>query len=873
MEHQTKELLGKLGDLHCLTKRSLLKRNDNEKWVWGFRLIRKSNFFNADKLIAKRICRDVQGWILNHDTYIQSYFNKVKLFQYPELCKSFKQIATSEFQEALFQLILLSRDIQGIEIASSNAISILNSSGFQFFNRDMHGIKVTYADLSASYFYNSNLEGSDLSHANISFSNLEYTSFKGCDMRNTSHGWILIGEMKKCEEAWLSPSGKYFISDSNSCYGKFFNLWTLNENGMDKTQNPQEITGKPIQFSPSENYFIFLLNDSFYAIHDIAENVNLPEKFPSPKEFSISQSDTYLAYFSSDNALWIKNLKTEITSLVMNFDAKPIFIKWSPSEEFLLIGKSNRESILWDWRNCKETWHYYFDFNLKNDPLDHIFSCNGKFIGIYQLRNPRSMFWIWNTKKNALKSFSFKEKGEFCLQFSPVFENILIKCGRPSSLWNAEVSELLTNFNGFYSLEPAFVFSPCGNYIFLLCKHRGALGIYDCKKNDTVRFINCYLGLTNYRISVKCPQLAIKIFSSECVVIADSNLIKNLYDFLDKNRNLVSIASFSFDDKYFATCYKLEIKIWDMRSKSIVSIINTNEEIASIQFSPCSDVLVTKSNPSDPLTATIWNWKKNKMIWRDKFITPIRVISFSISGNFYAIGSGEYVYIFKNRHKIHLIESEWEKRKIYILCGSFTCCENYFIYGNDKGYINFFSLISQNIEKKIFIGTSRIHLLSISAFAEYIAVLDKNGKLTIWNFITEPTIIYETDFSLNSKLQSIILSPRGNYIILQIRDAHSFEIFDFNKGQVIYKSSSCLRSIESISWSPSGNFISAAYLGFFGIWDFSILTEKNQTNVECLSWASSLRHFNIKWCDFSNAIMDDKNIILFKEFHKQMNPH
>ncbi|CAG9334982.1 unnamed protein product [Blepharisma stoltei] len=727
----------------------------------------------------------------------------------------------------------------------------------------MHGIKVPYADLSASYFYNSNLEGSDLSHANISFSNLEYTNFKGCDMRNSSHGLIPLAEMKQCKEAWLSPTGKYIVWDFYSPSCPLFQIQKI-----ESIQNSQQIIGKPIQFSPQENYIIFESLEKKYAIHSLLNNKCLKYQFESSKLFAFSPSEKYLAFYSF-GTLCIRDLQTDLICSSTSFQLRLFYINWSPIEDFVLV-QSARDWIIWDIRNSIKIQQFDFGNNYHDYPKDFAFSWHGKYMVIYNSKYSEDTFLIWNSQTKAVINIQTIEKEQFEIKFSSTHEKIFVKSGRHLSIWNAETSEELARSKDYYDTLSAAVMSPIGDYIFIYGDD--GLGLYDCENNVAEKSINYYdFESCQYVATKKRPQIVFK----GLLLQIDYNFSHNLDDFLRKNSNAANSACFSCDDKYFATSnYNRVINIWDMRKKEIISALKTDEPPASLFFSPSSKFLVVKSSISEPIEATVWNWKKKAIIWKHCFVTPIRVISFSISENFWAVGSGSIIYIWDKNSIMHIIDSNWDITSTAILDGSFTENENYFVYGNDRGEINFFLLRSKSIEKTISLGISRMMIFSNSS--QYVAIYDRNSNLKIWNIIDDPFIAYEVNEIKN--LQSIIISTDGNYVILQRKGDCSFEILDTLKGCTIFRSKNCIHKIKWISWSWSGNFIIATSKGFIGIWDFKALMSKRSIDlafndkaslneIECLDWARSSNNFNIRNCDFSDAKMSDNNWLSIKEIN------
>ncbi|CAG9336140.1 unnamed protein product [Blepharisma stoltei] len=200
-----------------------------------------------DYMITHKIACDISAFQSNEDILL-SYFNKVNISENIKLySKYFQEFLTEKQLEKLYKVVLSSKQFPELQIAASNAITILNYSNYNFKNKSLNGIKVPKSDLSGCNFINVDLGDSDLSRCNLSNSYFYYSNLENCNLSKAQFGKLKsLKTVADYFDILFSPSGKYF-----ACSTKV-SIW--------ETKTWKRILiidgwmSKGIAFSPCEKY-------------------------------------------------------------------------------------------------------------------------------------------------------------------------------------------------------------------------------------------------------------------------------------------------------------------------------------------------------------------------------------------------------------------------------------------------------------------------------------------------------------------------------------------------------------------------------------------------------------------------------------------
>lgn len=127
----------------------------------------------------------------SHPHIKNSYFNRILVHKSLNLIKILKTLMQAAHINSLLTVIYMSRTFEDINIASSNALTILNRIRYQFTNLDLSNCKFPYADLSYNFYYHCNFSNCDLSYANFANSQLLHSNFENSDMKFVDFGIVM----------------------------------------------------------------------------------------------------------------------------------------------------------------------------------------------------------------------------------------------------------------------------------------------------------------------------------------------------------------------------------------------------------------------------------------------------------------------------------------------------------------------------------------------------------------------------------------------------------------------------------------------------------------------------------------------------------
>ncbi|CAG9316216.1 unnamed protein product [Blepharisma stoltei] len=813
----------------------------SKKLILNFYKNKNSSIVSQAKLdldVANFFRTKLSLWIQDYDLLKMSFLNKVKLLQNDTFCSNLKQILTNEDKEMLYQIALLSRKLDDIEIAASNAISILNLSGHNFHNKDLHGIKIPGANLSRSYLYNTNFEGSNLTGVDFDFSVIEHSNFKNCNLKNCEFGLKFM--VKTLLEPWMfSPSKNFLMCRSRYCDQRRLEIWHV-----EKQQRIINLSfGGWAIFSPFDNYFGYTTSKDGLII----QNLNTSEiiEILDSNEFTFSKDEKYIAY-SSENDIWIFSLKEKTRDLFLKsagIDQK--IILWSPCSKFSLLHRGETVE-LWDLTSKS--------FIKTKEHIDgHVFSWNSRYLVSYSCNfYPKNSIISIDVLSDGL-SYDIEIKNDHIesLEFSKTVEKLLlISLSNSCMLWNAETFESIYQIPSFiYLMKCEFLKSS--NHI--ICHtHREAIILNILNQKSTGFFgFKGHVIYNQYSVTQKHT----KFFFHDILKHTE-----RLEDHI--NLNALS-ACYSTCGKYIAIVYDTgKVMRWETASYYAVKILPASlHEIKEILLFS-GHILWAKSQNG----FFLWDYEENTNIkyWNENF----KFFAFSSCGNYFSLGHNQEFQIIKvSNFKTKCIINPSLDSSCII--SSFFIDKNRFAYSKDNGQIDIISLETLRILKTLNLECNNIKLLEFSPTKNLLASSLKNN-IAVWSF-KEENVFLENSIFLTSSEALIKFSPCGLYISILKNKSWSFLVYDSSLQKLIFK---CPRQKEKIAlalWHPY--LIKVISIGESGgkVWNFQNIALKSKSRKRknlnlCREWCVLKNELFIKDCDFEGAVLSRENLSTIKNF-------
>ncbi|CAG9313086.1 unnamed protein product [Blepharisma stoltei] len=311
----------------------------------------------CDEYLAQKILNDIRN-LKKIDSIQASYLNKLELINFPNIYTLFSKYLDKTLKEDLLNLVLLSRLSKEIDLACSNAITILAKSDFSFKNIDLSNIRIPKADLSQCLFINVNFENSNLKEVNFLQSHItsggrHVGTFgrKHCDswdyeclMRGTPLAPVCARSVREKTWAGLTRKGKglSFSDDDNYfCYRNDNNLIELdlkNQESKIKANFTNFVSSHITKCLNAELKPVTLkTRNQFIEFWDEHENRLLFYIDP----FNLKFSPNYKYIVAYDNNIFIRCWDIENNHQIIDpfnkFDHKWTQFAFAPSSKYLAI--------------------------------------------------------------------------------------------------------------------------------------------------------------------------------------------------------------------------------------------------------------------------------------------------------------------------------------------------------------------------------------------------------------------------------------------------------------------------------------------------------------------------------------------------------
>ena len=99
-----------------------------------------------------------------------------------------KSVEGEQFKTNLFEIIEMSKTVQQISYAASNAVTILNAAQINLVKQQWSGVHIPEAKLEKAFLSGTDLSGADLTEVNLTSAYLKNVNFKEATMEDVQFG-------------------------------------------------------------------------------------------------------------------------------------------------------------------------------------------------------------------------------------------------------------------------------------------------------------------------------------------------------------------------------------------------------------------------------------------------------------------------------------------------------------------------------------------------------------------------------------------------------------------------------------------------------------------------------------------------------------
>ncbi|CAG9312545.1 unnamed protein product [Blepharisma stoltei] len=396
--------------------------------------IKENKSSNLEIYLSEKILNDIRN-LDSISSVKSSYFNNLNFSNQPQITRHFHQTLSEGDKQRFYKIMLLSRELDGIYLASSNAATILNKSGFSFDNQNLQNIKIPYADLSNNSFIRTNFSNSDLRYIDFTSSLVTFSDFSNCKM-SKSKLEIAIFEPEVVEKITISKCEKYVASLNSMkilakrCFVSIFSVdQSIEINSLQLSNYRIEISD--IKFSSYSSILYILYCKEELVIWDFIENtskvIKLENKIPS----LMSAFSDYMLAYSIPGFIKVISLFGFQTIWQVKAGKKLGYQVKNISDKFLLGKKGNSiKHTIWSielgikYKKVKAEFMSFcgdFYITINKDVLEIVKLDSGE--SIWKIRDPNYKYisadnsllaslkgneiWIINIQKQALLEYSY----------------------------------------------------------------------------------------------------------------------------------------------------------------------------------------------------------------------------------------------------------------------------------------------------------------------------------------------------------------------------------------------------------------------------------------------------------------------------------
>ncbi|CAG9310168.1 unnamed protein product [Blepharisma stoltei] len=801
---------------------------------------------NFDEKLAYLISQDISKW-KNIEIFKGSYFNKIDIKTYPEICDILKNILSKKLQDGLFNLILLSKESSEVSQGSSNAITILNRLDYPLSHRDLRGINIPGADLSSSLIIGTNFKGSNLTNVNFGKANLYSVNFDDCYLAGAEFGESCLSPIKTAGTIVnFSPCGKYIVLCKKNQTEIF--ICDISSQEIVKIY-PTDQRVYHCEYSPCGNYLAIVHQDKVILcnakVHQYKAILCNAEIFDS-----------------------VVHTCDEISEIICSF-AFSLCSKW------LAVGLYNHDIKIWDI-NTKTQVRYLCGHDSPAISLAFtknylISTSDWGLILIWNINLPEKITVI--DKLGVLRTVKNKQlvKSRYELTWIVLSQNekyIYASSKQKLFMWNVEKLEEKTQFSDLTSVFYDWALSPCEKFIAVSNK-KGLVQIFDIESQ-----------VFTFQILMKpwsSPKIAFSP-NDDRLAIAGINEFARSWKYKNPSFKNPEITNRKYDfmvlwapnEDQFALISREAavglIEIWSCKTKKVVREIKWyfGLEVNPIfAFSPHGNHFVLSSYCGLHLHRSTVEYVRDY---------PLRVSTFVISREGlialgFIDGHIEIAELYSNK-LICKINSSTSKNAhcedIKLL--AFSCDSKRLASASSSGgFIRFWNVKTGDFIAQIQIKPKKLSSLPLASinFAPYQNYLAFTANPCNWvtvchvNSPEEAIRLYGLSTLSYSQVK---FSPCGS-LLAAINLNFTIDLWNFEKRMLVYTLKGHLGVINSFDFSLCGKkIISGSEDMTIKCWNIRHLyDDSKEENLICLEWSLKKHELVASGISLSRAVISEKN--------------
>ncbi|CAG9313084.1 unnamed protein product [Blepharisma stoltei] len=680
-----------------------------------------------NEYLAQKILKDINIW-KTLDSIKNSYLNKLDLVDFPDILSCFNSFIRESNKEDLVKLILLSRTSKEIDLACSNAATILAKSDFVFKDIDFSRIRIPKADLSQRLFVNATFENSYLKEVKFLQSQFHCVNFKNCDLSCANFGYFIKFNSKDAKGLNFSTDDKYFYYQNDDSVIEI----DLKEQKIRNKVNLNDFITTNITYTHS-----FRFESSLASVH--GQYIKIKDNYGNRlicelnlHRLVISSNWKYIAALDANSTVlsWDIEKGKQILGITKALTYRTSKLVFSPSNRYLAMIRAGSISVI-----ETENWSLYRKFWGKF-PIKNVFSIS--YCGQKMAFCDSESIYIIDTITSAKTKIFYRTGKILCLSFSPCGKFLAINPkGNEGFIIDLKTKNISQFFSGFEGNIISVMFSISGKYISW-SDSKGSIKIYEFSskfvQNDNNRHLTIYKAKVSpkgtYLITTSleksilwelrtCNPKQIKKFMQngwyndyvfspfETYLLRKFGDKIQIYD-IKRDFSIKTLSfeqwwnleySFSRCENYLICLDKLSYKYYSIPDFTLVRIIKTQQNGSHLRFSECGNYDFWYDSQN---FLYVWDLQKGdcmKKMHMESFICSIRALSPFLL----------HIAFFTSRENVNYIDilnvDDGDIVSLKSEGKSFSCCiadsdGALLIEGCKKGIFNLWDIKTKTVKQK-----------------------------------------------------------------------------------------------------------------------------------------------------------------------------